>query len=182
MFPLPKAASGQLNPPGLIAHSQSQATRSTGGQSSTVKSRYLHMTLQHDTGIMQGEVLEGQYKGSQLNQLNLSQLMSLLNECQQDKDSWSLLTAYLDRSYPDWREQANDESTTDQSQQDADGFKDTMTKSEAYQILGLQPGATEQEVIHAHRHLMQKLHPDQGGSTYLAAKINLAKQVLLNQD
>jgi len=158
---------------------RSQSTTSSGGQSSTVQSRFLRMTLQHDTGIMEGEILEGQFKGNQLQQLTLQQLMSLLQECQHDKDSWSLLTAYLDRTHPNWHDQATDDSATHNSQQGSGGFKDSMTRLEAYQILGLEPGATEQQIIQAHRHLMQKLHPDQGGSTYLAAKINLAKQVLL---
>ena len=94
-----------------------------------------------------------------------------------DDESRALLLAYLDRRKPGWRENAQDDATA--GRRAASSGK--MTEKEAYQILGLQPGASANEVTRAHRTLMKKLHPDQGGSTYLAARVNEAKETLLRR-
>jgi DnaJ-domain-containing protein 1 len=125
---------------------------------------------------MDGEILEGRFAGRRLSDLSLDDLVGLHGECRADEESTTLLDAYLDRVYgEDWytRAQASDET---RSYQTGAGI---MSREEAYEILGLKPGANRDEVIEAHRRLMQKLHPDRGGSTYLAAKINRAKDVLL---
>jgi len=133
------------------------------------------MTLAHDSGDIDGEVLEGQFKGRALKQLSLEELLQLLRECQDDEESVALLQAYLDRVYADtWRQQAGA-----QGQQQTSSGSGEVSREEALQILGLSSGASEKEIIEAHRRLMQKLHPDRGGSAYLAAKINLAKDTLL---
>ena len=162
---------------------QQNASGPSTGQTSTVQSSYLRMSLNHDTGDMDGEVLLGQFKGQQLQNLKLEQLLVLLNECQADQDSLSLLMAYLDSVHEGWRDQTDQDENYERQQQSRgqDSGSGKMSTQEAHEILGLNNGATEEEVIRAHRRLMQKLHPDHGGSTYLAAKINLAKDVLLNK-
>ncbi|MDD1650353.1 MAG: DnaJ domain-containing protein [Methylococcaceae bacterium] len=145
----------------------------TGPAASTVQSRYLRMQLQHATGDLSGEILEGLHKGRTLNQLELPELANLYRlYARNDQESARLLAAYLDRMYGDrWKESAQG-NTPDQDHS-------TLDKAEAYEILGLTSGATREEIISAHRRLIQKLHPDRGGSDYLAAKINQAKDLLL---
>jgi len=148
-------------------------TQRSAGQTSRVRTTFLEMELDHDTGRMHGRVLAGSHQGASLDALDRATLMKLLGEI--DDDSRDLLAAYLDRREPDWREHAQRDAGA--SARPAGGGK--MTEEEAYQILGLQPGASTEEISRAHRSLIKKLHPDQGGTTYLAARINEAKDVLL---
>jgi hypothetical protein len=149
------------------------------GRTSRVRSALLEMELDHDTGEMDGSVLVGTFAGRRLNALDKTDLLRLLTECHaSDPDGVRLLEAYLDRRFPDWRTAGQDDEQTHPGTRPSSG---TMSQEEAYQILGLQPGAGPDEVQQAHRTLMKKLHPDQGGSTYLAARVNLAKEVLLGR-
>jgi hypothetical protein len=149
----------------------------SSGQTSTVQSKYIRMTLNHDSGDINGEVLTGQFMGKTLGQLDLEALLQLLHECQDDEESVALLRTYLDREYADtWQQQAGA-----QGQQRAPSAPGEMSRAEALQILGLSADASEAEIIATHRRLMQKLHPDRGGSAYLAATINLAKDKLLGK-
>jgi len=104
-------------------------------------------------------------------------LLQLLKECKDDGESVALLQAYLDRVHTDtWQQQAGA-----QGQQQTASAPSEMSRDEALQILGLSSEASATEIIEAHRRLMQKLHPDRGGSAYLAARINLAKDTLLGK-
>ena len=153
------------------AHSAGGATAASG--SSEVRSKYLRMTLSHDTGEMDGEILQGTFEGRRLSQLRIDDLLSLLRAYQTDDgDSASLLQSYLDRYHTGWEQQAHRAQA---------GRSAAMSKDEAGQILGVSPGAPRAEIIQAHRRLMQKLHPDRGGSDYLAAKVNQAKDLLLGE-
>lgn len=148
----------------------------SAGQQSRVRAEYLEMSLDHDTGVMDGRVLRGRFAGRGLTELDQDDLLELLAECvAEDQQSAQLVAAYLDREYPGWRESAG--SSGDQADRAAPGGR--MTTEEAYDVLGLEPGASRDTIRRAHRMLMKKLHPDQGGSTYLAAKINEAKDLLL---
>jgi DnaJ domain len=147
------------------------------GKRSTVRSAMFEMELNHDTGEMDGQVLTGHNEGRWLSSLSDSELMRLLTETEQDAESAALLEAYLDRRMPRWRQHS--EADADARQRGPSG-SGPMTKQEAYQILGLEPGAGPQQIREAHRRLMKRVHPDSGGSTFLASKINEAKDILLD--
>ena len=158
--------------PGLGAR-----TRKSAGQVSRVRSAFLEMELDHDTGAMRGRILAGRHEGATLDALDVATLAGFLPDI--DEESRSLLMAYLDRREPLWRENAQADATTGSSRRGWSTGK--MTEEEAYQVLGVQPGASAKDIGLAHRSLMKKLHPDQGGSTYLAARVNEAKDVLLRR-
>jgi hypothetical protein len=161
------------------AHTLHSSHSPSPGQTSRIQTRYLRMSLDHDTGAMDGEVLEGRFQGRRLAELDIQELLALFAECKaHDAQSAAVLEAYLDRMHEDeWREHAG--ATADGTTSPPAGSP--MTRDEAYEILGLSPGAREEDIIDAHRRLMQKLHPDRGGSTYLAAQLNKAKDLLLGK-
>ena len=153
-----------------------------GGQTSTVTTAFLRMSLDHDTGSMSGTVLRGQFAGLRVEELGVGDLLALLRECRaEDEEGARLLEAYLDRLHPDWRDELAG------GRNSGAGAKGGGTRpasgdvsvEEAYAILGVKPGATADQIKEAHRRLMVKLHPDHGGSDYLATKINRARDVLL---
>jgi DnaJ domain len=151
-------------------------TQKSAGRVSRVRSAFLEMELDHDTGAMRGFVLAGRFEGKSLDTIDPPTLIGFLGEI--DGDSRQLLMAYLDRREPRWREHTQYDAATGRGDAAPSG---KMTEQEAYQVLGLQPGASEEEIGRAHRSLMKKLHPDQGGPTYLATRVNQAKDVLLRR-
>lgn len=151
-------------------------TQKTPGQASRVRSAFLEMELDHDSGALSGRIIAGPLAGTPLAALDLPTLAGLLGEI--DEESRALLAAYLDCRSPGWREDAQAGDAAGEAGAARSG---KMTDEEAYQILGLQPGASAEDIGRAHRTLMKKLHPDQGGSTYLAARVNQAKDVLLRR-
>jgi hypothetical protein len=165
---------------GLLALSRARrgSGRRSGGQQSHVRSAGLEMMLDHDSGEMDGRILAGRHEGRLLSELGLEELFEVAADFQGDADSLRLLEAYLDRAHAGWREDIDMDAGERTSAPAGSG---PMSAEEAYQILGLQPGASQAEVRQAHRRLMKQVHPDRGGSSALAAKINEAKDRLLRK-
>lgn len=140
----------------------------------------IEMELDHDSGKMRGMVLAGPDEGKSLEAMTRPQCEALYALCcSDDPDGARLMEAYLDRRFPGWRAAAQNKNGPGRAR--SQGRFGTMSEEEAYEILGLQKGASEDEVIRSHRALMKKLHPDHGGSTSLAARVNEAKDVLMRR-
>jgi hypothetical protein len=151
-----------------------QAASPSPGQASEVATDYLRMHLDHDSGTMSGWVQRGRFQARVLADLSSEELIELWRECTiKDAQGAKLLEAYLDRMKPDWREASRAQGSA------ASGNSDAMTREEAFAILGLSEGAGEAEIREAYHRLMMKLHPDKGGSAYLAVKLNRAREMLL---
>ena len=143
----------------------------SSNNSSEVKTAILSMTLNHDTNELNGEVIDGPLAGHQLDSLTMPELNALLDYChREDGDSVKLLINYLNHRFgSDWQNQSQTNTN------------DELTEQSALNILGLKHGASRDDIIKAHRKLMQKLHPDRGGSDFLAAQINAAKDLLISK-
>ena len=149
----------------------------SGGRKSTVRSTHLEMELDHDTGELDGEILTGQMRGAKLSELSEEELLSLYQQIRSDSESAALLESFLDRYHQGWQTGAQS-STSAWEESTSSG---QMSKQEAYQILGVTPEASREEIYDAWRRLIKRVHPDSGGSAFLAAKINAAKSVLLDE-
>jgi len=144
---------------------------------STVSSKIIEMTLYHDTGKMGGRVLTGNYKGKQLDELKQEDILELFEYCKQtDRDSTRLMESYLAGRFDD-----DTKFTSDESEQASGKVTSEMTATEALHILGLSETPSREEVVEAYRKIMQQLHPDRGGNDYFAAKINQARDLLLEK-
>ena len=150
------------------------------GGASEVTTRFLRMTLDHATGAMSGVVQTGRFAGRLLLDLSFPELLALWRECQIDPQSIAVLEAYLDRQGdPDWRERFRQAEAADAT--GTASRNRTMDRAEAYEVLGLSPDASQEQIQAAYRRLMQRLHPDHGGSAYLAARLNQARTILLRE-
>jgi hypothetical protein len=150
------------------------------GQTSEVQTRFLRLSLDHDTGEMTGEVVAGAYRGRQIEEMGPDELIELLSECMgEDEQSAQVVEAYLDRVHADWRNSASASASAGAGGGKRASANGSMSREEAYQVLGLEKGAGTEQIKEAYHRLMAGTHPDHGGSTYLAAKINQAKDLLL---
>jgi DnaJ-domain-containing protein 1 len=138
----------------------------------------IEMRLDLDSGAMTGSVLAGSYAGRALETLSRPELLGLRQElARDDPDGVNLLEAYLDRRFAGWREADQGEPQG----RGRGGAGGAMSRKEALEVLGLAEGASAADIIRAHRALMKKFHPDHGGSTALAARVNQAKDVLMER-
>lgn len=155
------------------------------GGVSRVRSAMIEMELDHASGAVRGTILAGKDEGKRLDALTRSALMDIYRNCRSvDPDGARLLEVYLDRRFPGWRQTGD--GRRDAGGADAGGVGPnrrggTISEDEAYEILGLKKGAARQDIARAHRDLMKKLHPDHGGTTDLAARVNEAKDVLMRR-
>src|SRR5271169_3227931 len=147
------------------------------GRASSARSAMIEMRLDLDSGTMTGSVLAGSYAGRALETLSRPELLGLRQElARDDPDGVNLLEAYLDRRFAGWREADQGEPQGRKA-----GVGGAMSRKEALEVLGLAEGASVADIIRAHRALMKKFHPDHGGSTALAARVNQAKDVLMQR-
>jgi hypothetical protein len=161
---------------GRIGRFSFEGTTLGEDNASSVKSRFIVMTLDHDSGTVEGRVIAGAFKGANLMDLGEEETRQLLGDVASDADSLALLETWLDKNREGWRDYFAGGGSTGGAQMPA-----VDPDQEAYEILGLKPGATADEIREAHHKLMKGVHPDQGGSNYLAAKINGAKDHLLKK-
>lgn len=155
-------------------HKAGAASRgASGGNRSEVRTDWLRMSMEHDSGVLSGTVEKGTFSGRSLEELSEEQLRQLYQDClAADRDSAELLSSYMKYRFGSgWSESSDNR---------ANSASGAMSQDQAFAVLGLKPGADREAIIKAHRSLMQKLHPDRGGNDYLAAQINLAKDVLLS--
>lgn len=155
--------------------------RDSGGVS-RVRSAMIEMELDHATGAIRGIILAGKDEGKRLDALTRPALLELYDIClRDDPDGARLLEAYLDRRFAGWRAAGDPHRDPRGAGETRARRTGTITEDEAYEILGLKKGAAAADIARAHRDLMKKLHPDLGGTTDLAARVNEAKEVLMRR-
>lgn len=146
-------------------------------QRTEVRTAFFEAWIDHGTGDVGGTVHSGRFAGRTFDSLSDAELLDLHAECSSDADSRRVLESYLDRRLgAAWNSAGQSQSQSPPPR----GPRTDMTREEALAVLGLAEGASEQEIKAAHRRLIQRVHPDVGGSADLAARINRAKDVLLD--
>ena len=148
---------------------------------SRMRSAMIEMEYDKASDRISGSVLAGVFEGRALADLARSQCMELHASCRyQDGAGARLLEAYFDRRFPGWRAAGESQPDPRQGRPGRSGAG-AMSQDEAYEVLGLRQGSGREDIVRAHRTLIKKWHPDHGGSTDLAARVNEAKEVLMRR-
>lgn len=143
---------------------------------SKVRSEHLEMTLNHETGEIDGCILTGKRQGQVLSNLTLHELLSYYAEVQADEESATLFETFLDNAHPNWRVQMNERSA---HTEETSPLSTQLSRDEAYQVLGLEAGCSDEDIRKAYHRLIKRVHPDSGGSAVLTAQITAARNKLL---
>ncbi|MEH6402768.1 MAG: DnaJ domain-containing protein [Sneathiella sp.] len=151
----------------------------SSGQKSEVTTDWLHANLDHDTGEMDAEILQGVFMGERLSQLTYPQLQELSRDLEEDEQSAAILVTFLERNFAETENDQHSHSGNRSNGNSNHSQQSGMSRSEAFEILELDPTANDKDIKAAHKRLMKKFHPDHDGSAYMAAKLNRAKEVLL---
>jgi hypothetical protein len=156
---------------------RAHAPKASAQNASTVTTKYIEMTLDHQTGKLSGKVLSGDFKDKTLEELDRDQLKALFDFCNaNDINSARLLENYLTDRFGE-----DNAYTAGTGEGKSGGLDNNMSVAEALQILGLDKDPSNEEITKSYRKIMQQLHPDRGGNQYFAAKANEARKVLLNK-
>jgi hypothetical protein len=151
---------GHIWPGGWPRFNVGARSGSSPGQTTSVRTGWIEMELDHDSGDMRGTILRGAHAGQRLDQLDRDALLAFYRDAGgQDSETARLLEAYLDRML------GGDRREPPHAEQQAPGSTTSgMTRAEALRVLGLQEGASETDIRAAHRRLMLQNHPDKGGT------------------
>lgn len=161
----------------LLFRKNGGAASGPASQTSTVRSTYLEMVLDHDSGTIDGRILIGKREGQVLSNLALHELLEYYVEIETDDESIKLFQTFLDNAHPDWRDQHDERSARAEEQSP---LSRELSQDQAYELLGLEAGCSEEDIRKAYRRLIKRVHPDSGGSAALMAQVTEARDKLIN--
>ncbi|WP_223420974.1 J domain-containing protein [Tateyamaria pelophila] len=160
----------------LLSPRNARTAAKSPKQTSQVRSAHLEMSLDHETGVIDGRILTGNLQGQILSDLERQDLLRFYIEIQADADTVKLLETFLDSAHPDWRDHMEERTTRDEA---ASPLSEKLSRDEAFRLLGLEEGSSAEEIREAYHRLIKRVHPDRGGSAALTAQITEARNKLL---
>ena len=159
----------------LIWRQRQKGQAALRGKAPAMRSPWLELRLGKNAGNTDGTILAGELEGRLLSTLSEEQLQAIHARLGEDAESRALLETYLNGRAPGWRQHAD--AHIDGGQRGAPGAG-AMADEEAYQILGLQPGAGAADIRKAHRRLSQRVSGE-GAAALVRDRIDEACRILL---